>query len=580
VAWFEVFIPGKQSGTPSMTLTVEAPNWIGALRTGLSNLGEGQESISNVMCDIKEDNSIHVTDVASHRVFRLREVKQPSAAMAAAPAEPPVEPAADPPTVLDGFSAADVAAAVATSTVEASFLEPPTTEQSGPPAAASTVEPPASPASPPPPPRTPTPPPMTAPDALSSSPRVPTSPDVASAMLAAADGAGSNGQNTIEMSVPWAAMPAPTTAALPSMASLSVAPKLPPLASPTSLVTPPATVAPPPEVTMPMPKAPAAGVDYDLTLRLPKAPPPPPTHVQPAPVTVTPAEAPVSAEVLHPPTPAVPAAPPAAPAPPPAAPAPPAAAPAPAPAPLAAAALPKAPTKAWEPTERLERAPAAPLPTVPLAPAPAPPPRRPSGQFGAAPKPATREAPHATEPAPIGRMPAADQAAVADAIADVFDATQELLLESSLTPVAIAEALLDIALTHIPAESGSFYLADLNAHTLRFAAVRGPKADAIKKGNFSVHIGQGIVGFCALEGICLVVSDIQKDPRHYSAVATAVGYTPHDMLCASAEVDGRLYGAIQLINATKPFSPVDMEVLRYLGLTAAGLLERHFNTTN
>lgn len=177
-------------------------------------------------------------------------------------------------------------------------------------------------------------------------------------------------------------------------------------------------------------------------------------------------------------------------------------------------------------------------------------------------------------------MPAADQAAVADAIADVFDATQELLLESSLTPVAIAEALLDIALTHIPAESGSFYLADLNAHTLRFAAVRGPKADAIKKGNFSVHIGQGIVGFCALEGICLVVSDIQKDPRHYSAVATAVGYTPHDMLCASAEVDGRLYGAIQLINAKKPFSPVDMEVLRYLGLTAAGLLERHFNTTN
>ena len=97
MAWFEVFIPGKQSGTPSMTLTVEAPNWIGALRTGLSNLGEGQESISNVMCDIKEDNSIHVTDVASHRVFRLREVKQPSVAM---PPEPQPAPEASTPAAM------------------------------------------------------------------------------------------------------------------------------------------------------------------------------------------------------------------------------------------------------------------------------------------------------------------------------------------------------------------------------------------------------------------------------------------------------------------------------------------------
>jgi hypothetical protein len=574
VAWFEVFIPGKQSGTPSMTLTVEAPNWIGALRTGLSNLGEGQESISNVMCDIKEDNSIHVTDVASHRVFRLREVKQPSVAMPPAPA-PAAEAPADPPTILDGFNAADVAA-----TAEAPSPEPPTTERSAPLVVTSAVEPP----------RALTPPPMTAPEALSPNLySAPPAPDVASAMLAAANAAnaaGSNGQNTIEMSVPWAAMPAPTSAALPSMASLSIAPKLPPLASPTSLVTPPATVAPPPEVTMPMHKAPAAGVDYDLTLRLPKAPPPPPTHTaQPAPVTIPPDSPP--AQVVHPPIPApLPPPPPAPVAPPPVAP-PPQPVPAvtvAAPAPQAAPAAPKAPTATWEPTERVQRAPAAPAaaPAAPAAaaPAPAPPPKRPSGQFEAAPKPASREASLENASAPIGRAPAADQAAIADAIADVFDATQDLLLEPSLTPATIADAILDIALAQIPAESGSFYLADLNAHALRFAAVRGPKADAIKKGNFSVHIGQGIVGLCALEGMCLVVSDIQKDPRHYSAVAAAVGYVPRDTLCASAEVDGRLYGAIQLINAKAGFSPVHMEVLRYLGLTAAGLLERHFNTTD
>ncbi len=573
MGWFEVFIPGKVSGTPSMTLTVEAPNWIGALRTGLSNLGEGQESISNVMCDIKEDNSIHVTDVASHRVFRLREVKQPSVAMPPAPAAPADEPALDPPTMPDGVSAADVLVAPSMTTVaEASFLEPPTTERSALPAAAPVVEP-----APPPPAveRAPAPPAMTAPEALSPNiAAVPTAPDVASATVAAtAPGntgqvSHSTAQHTIEMSVPWAAMPAPTSAALPSMASLSVAPRLPPLASPTSLVTPPATVAPPPEVTVPMPPAPAAGVDYDLTLRLPKAPPPPPAHAPPAPVTIPPRPPSDPAPVVaHPPTP-TPLSPPA-----PAAPAAPAAAAAAAPLPAVAAPA----LRQWEPTERVQRVSATPAPE----PAPAPPPKRPSGQFEAAPKPASREASSASAAVgPIGRTPAADQAAIADAIADVFDATQDLLLEAALTPAAIAEAMLDLALAQIPAEAGTFYLADLNAHVLRFAAVRGPRADAVKKGNFTVHIGQGIVGLCALEGICLVVSDLQKDPRHDNAIATAVGYAPRDMLCASAEVDGRLYGAIQLINSQAGFSPVHMEVLRYLGLTAAGLLERHFNTTD
>src|SRR5689334_8144178 len=63
MALFEVFIPGKAAGMPNVTLTIEAPNWIGALRSGLKSIGEGQEAIANVMCDIKEDNSIHVTDV-------------------------------------------------------------------------------------------------------------------------------------------------------------------------------------------------------------------------------------------------------------------------------------------------------------------------------------------------------------------------------------------------------------------------------------------------------------------------------------------------------------------------------------
>ena len=454
-----------------MTLTVEAPNWIGALRTGLSNIGEGQESISNVMCDIKEDNSIHVTDVASHRVFRLREVKQPSVSAPVAPTPPPAaDDDVNPPTLLDGNNAA----------------EP-----------------------------------------LSHAPLKAPLPDMS--------------QNTIEMSVPWAAMPAPSSAALPNLSPL--APTKTQLGSPSSLSV---TTAPPAELTMPMPVAVAAQADYDLTLRQPKAP-----------------SAPLPAEV-------------------------------PAPAPIVAAppvvvAAPAQGVFGGEATERLPRAPgpketkkeakkeARTGPVSPPTPRGSTAPRRTSGQFENAPRPVSREVSREDVPA-VGRAPSvADQSAITDALADVFDATQDLLLEGAIDPRRIAEALLDVALAHVPAESGTFYLADLNGHKLTFAAVRGPKADAIKKGNFAVPVGQGIVGFCALEGVCLGVSDIQKDPRYFSGVADAVGYTPRDTLCASAEKDGRLFGALQLINSKQGFSAAHMEVLRYIGLTAAQLLERHFD---
>jgi hypothetical protein len=43
----------------------------------------------------------------------------------------------------------------------------------------------------------------------------------------------------------------------------------------------------------------------------------------------------------------------------------------------------------------------------------------------------------------------------------------------------------------------------------------------------------------------------------------------------SAEQDGRLYGAIQLINSKRgTFTSVEMELVRYLGLTAADMLGR------
>jgi putative methionine-R-sulfoxide reductase with GAF domain len=179
--------------------------------------------------------------------------------------------------------------------------------------------------------------------------------------------------------------------------------------------------------------------------------------------------------------------------------------------------------------------------------------------------------PHVTPAKPI----AASHFDVTDMIADIFEATQELFEDAIPDPRKVAEKLLDLALAKVPADAGSFYLADLNSDVLLFAAVRGPKADTIKRSGLNMPLGQGIVGFCAQEGVCLVIRDMQQDTRYSAGIADTVGYQPRDTLCASVAKEGRLYGAIQLINAEGgAFDASAMEAIRYLSLTAADMLQR------
>ena len=101
---FEVHIPATDGNGFNVTLKVGADNWMSALKAGLQKLGEQGTISQNVMVDIQEDNSIHVTEAASGRVFRIREmtdediakaqVKRPSQirpAVAPAPARPEVK---------------------------------------------------------------------------------------------------------------------------------------------------------------------------------------------------------------------------------------------------------------------------------------------------------------------------------------------------------------------------------------------------------------------------------------------------------------------------------------------------------
>lgn len=97
---YEVHIPAAQQGGFNVTLKVKAENWMAALKAGMQKLGEQGSVSSNVMVDVQEDQSIHITDNMSGRVFRIRElseeevaaaqVKRPSQIRAAVPRRPEV----------------------------------------------------------------------------------------------------------------------------------------------------------------------------------------------------------------------------------------------------------------------------------------------------------------------------------------------------------------------------------------------------------------------------------------------------------------------------------------------------------
>lgn len=96
MAHFEVYVPEAPPGLPAaLTLRVYAAHWLAALKAGLERFGLPAPP-AHVLCDVKPDGSIHVTDPVSGRVFRIHELG--ADAQAEPSVEPPHEPLAAPPS--------------------------------------------------------------------------------------------------------------------------------------------------------------------------------------------------------------------------------------------------------------------------------------------------------------------------------------------------------------------------------------------------------------------------------------------------------------------------------------------------
>jgi len=174
--------------------------------------------------------------------------------------------------------------------------------------------------------------------------------------------------------------------------------------------------------------------------------------------------------------------------------------------------------------------------------------------------PATGTVP-AVQP-PIGRAIDFTSEATADLLEEIFDDTTQVHDKGSREEALYF--MLDLAMGKIKTESGSVLTADINAHDLRFEAARGPKAKEVMA--FRVKVGQGLVGYCAAEAVSLAVSDVHTDPRFHAAISEKIGYPTRSILCAPMVVEGRVMGALELINRQggDTFSERDLSIANFI----------------
>ena len=88
-----------------------------------------------------------------------------------------------------------------------------------------------------------------------------------------------------------------------------------------------------------------------------------------------------------------------------------------------------------------------------------------------------------------------------------------------------------------------------------------------------IPMGKGIVGACVEEDRVLVINDINDDPRLHRQVDEKSGYKTKRLLCVPLRVEGRVIGALQLLNKPIPFTETDAGLLGLLAHFAANAIE-------
>jgi len=107
-------------------------------------------------------------------------------------------------------------------------------------------------------------------------------------------------------------------------------------------------------------------------------------------------------------------------------------------------------------------------------------------------------------------------------------------------------------------EAGSLFL--LHDGELDFKITFGRDIDKLKQ--FRIKLGQGIAGCVASQGKSLIVNDITQSPHFFPEIDKKTGFQTRSVLCIPMISQGKVLGAIELINKISgDFGPNDEHLL-------------------
>jgi len=146
----------------------------------------------------------------------------------------------------------------------------------------------------------------------------------------------------------------------------------------------------------------------------------------------------------------------------------------------------------------------------------------------------------------------------------IFEHAARISRESKIEELARLNA--DFARDLIGADRCSLWLVDKQKNQLWTKVAHGVDPLFIK-------MDQGLVGACIRDNQVLIVNDAGSDNRLLRNLISAGGYQVQQVLCVPLVCEGKVIGALQLLNKPDGFSEGDAKVLGLLAHFAASAIE-------
>lgn len=146
-------------------------------------------------------------------------------------------------------------------------------------------------------------------------------------------------------------------------------------------------------------------------------------------------------------------------------------------------------------------------------------------------------------------------------------------IEKRISGASTLEQLLDGILARAmqltESDAGSLVMVSEEGGELFFKAALGEKGEEVKR--HTLGPGEGIVGWVAHEGKPLIANEVAREKAYDARIAKRVGYRPECVLCVPVSLEGRVVGALELLNkrSDKGYEESDLKVATLIAGQAA-----------